>query len=148
MRGAWGELRTSGSRGNALGGGVQGVSTHLPGGVWGEEPQNAKPKPLDHTQTETARSHPGFGQRLRCVARWDNSTLPTPLLRATSTVRCPLGQQHPTHLAPCNIHGALPVGTTAPYPNPYAIKTNHAFFVHPANPPGLYNFGNFGILGT
>jgi hypothetical protein len=45
------------------------------GGVWGAEPQNAETKPLNHTQTQTARS---------------------PRLRAKD-------------------HGALPVGTTAPY---------------------------------
>jgi hypothetical protein len=64
-------------RGYPFAAGSRGVCGHTPGGVRGAEPRNAKTKPLDHTQTETARS---------------------PRLRAKATVRCPLGQQHPTQI--------------------------------------------------
>jgi hypothetical protein len=55
-----------------------GVCPHTPlARVRGAEPRNAKTKPLDHL-------HP---KQLNPL--W---------LRATSTVRCPLGQQHPTQI--------------------------------------------------
>jgi hypothetical protein len=45
-------------------------------------------------------------------------------------------------LAACNIYGALPVGTTAPYPNPYTIKISRAFFRSPLKNNKLLNPAN------
>jgi hypothetical protein len=74
----------------------------------------------------------------RCVARWDNSTLPKSMPRIKPA---PLFNKAPgspntkaaqVPLASCNIHGALPVGTTAPYPNPCPASNQPRFrsFTH------------------
>jgi hypothetical protein len=45
--------------------------------------------------------------------------------------RSPNAQAVRSRLAACNSHGALPAGTTAPYPNPCVIKISRVFSLHP-----------------
>jgi hypothetical protein len=118
IRGGPGASRAPvGSRGNALAAGSRGVSAHIPGGVRGAEPRDAEPKPLDDAMPK---------QVDLC---W---------LRATSTVRCPLGQQHPTQnkqADSCWLRAKstvrCPLGQQHPTQNHTPSKPAALLFVHP-----------------
>jgi hypothetical protein len=111
-----------GSRGKALAAGSRGVSAHTLGGVRGAEPRDAEPKPLDHPTPKQVDPDTA------CATLRDR-------LRAKTTVRCPLGQQHPTPVR-------FPVGTTAPYPTSSTTNCRTSNIVINVGNPGAPRSSN------